>query len=429
MKARGLITVTDKKWRFPFLASTLVSFTLILAAILSSNKSRRMDQSLYDHLIKFRQTHDENSQTSTVNQLVVSPTPSIPIAPKLAYLLSGTKGDSHRMKRVLQAIYHPNNHYILHLDLEAPPKERIDLARYVKLDPTFIEVGNVDVIGKANLVTYRGPTMTACTLHAAAILLKKGSDWDWFINLSASDYPLITQDDLLHVLTYLPRDLNFLEHTSELRWKEHQRIRPIIIDPGLYMSKKSDIFWASQKRPVPNAFKVFLGSAWVVLSRSFVEYCIWGWDNIPRTILMYYANVVSSPEAYFHTVMCNSRVFRNTTVNHDLHYIVWDRPPKQHPHILGLKDFGKMMNSGAPFARKFERDDAVLDKIDRDLLGRHHGRFTPGGWCIGSSDNRNDPCTERGDPNVLKPGSGAKRFEKLTLKLLAPEKFRENQCI
>lgn len=36
--------------------------------------------------------------------------------------------------------------------------------------------------------------MVANTLHAAAILLREGGDWDWFINLSASDYPLVTQD-------------------------------------------------------------------------------------------------------------------------------------------------------------------------------------------------------------------------------------------
>jgi hypothetical protein len=36
--------------------------------------------------------------------------------------------------------------------------------------------------------------MIACTLHAIAILLKQAKDWDWFVNLSASDYPLVSQD-------------------------------------------------------------------------------------------------------------------------------------------------------------------------------------------------------------------------------------------
>lgn len=99
--------------------------------------------------------------------------------------------------------------------------------------------------------------MVATTLHAAAIALMESDDWDWFINLSASDYPLVTQDDLLHVFSNLPRDSNFIDHTSDIGWKDHQRARPIIIDPGLYMTKKQDVFWITQRRSRPTAFKLF----------------------------------------------------------------------------------------------------------------------------------------------------------------------------
>lgn len=362
------------------------------------------------------------------DNLVEQPSVSLPAPPRLAYLISGHKGDGMRIRRTLQAIYHPRNFYVLHLDLEAPPKERVELARYVRYNPVFQEVGNVIMIGKANLVTYRGPTMVATTLHGAAILLKKFKDWDWFINLSASDYPLATQDDILHVFSFLPRDLNFIEHTSDIGWKEFQRAKPIIIDPGLYMNRKTDIFWATQKRAVPTAYRLFTGSAWTVLSRSFMEYTIMGWDNLPRVLLMYYTNFVSSPEGYFHTVICNSQEFKNTTVNHDLHYIAWDNPPKQHPLSLTLKDFQNMSKSGAPFARKFEREDPVLAFIDKQLLGRAPGRLTPGGWCIGGAVGE-DPCARRGDTSLLRPGPGAQRLQGLIERLLAKPKFRSEQCI
>ena len=117
-------------------------------------------------------------------------------SPRLAYLISGTKGDSDRMMRTLEAVYHPRNQYILHLDLEALARERLELANSVKADPMFRKVKNVRVMVQSNLVTYRGPTMIACTLQAIAILLRESSEWDWFINLSASDYPLVTQDGL-----------------------------------------------------------------------------------------------------------------------------------------------------------------------------------------------------------------------------------------
>ena len=38
------------------------------------------------------------------------------------------------------------------------------------------------------------------------------------------------------------------------------------------------------------------GSAWVTLSRPFVEYVIMGYENLPRLALMYFANTISSPE-------------------------------------------------------------------------------------------------------------------------------------
>lgn len=161
----------------------------------------------------------------------------------------------------------------------------------------------------------------------------------------------------------------------------------------------------------------------MILSRSFVEYCIWGWDNLPRTLLMYYTNFVSSPEGYFQTVICNSPEFVPTVVNHDMHFISWDTPPKQHPRVLNINDTDKMIASGAAFARKFRQNTLVLDKIDHELLHRKNGSFTPGGWCKG------DPsCKKVGKPTRVKPGAGAQRLRRLIGKLLEQPKFGESQC-
>ncbi|XP_062106720.1 beta-glucuronosyltransferase GlcAT14B-like [Humulus lupulus] len=410
----------ERKWIFPLAIGSIVSLFLLFLTTLTSSDGTP--------LLPFYRSFTSYSSVFVESKLKPVPVSNLPPPPRFAYLISGSNGDGKMLKRTLEALYHPRNSYVVHLDLESPPQERLDLQNYVNDHPTFKKFGNVRMITKANLVTYRGPTMVANTLHAAAILLKEGGDWDWFINLSASDYPLVTQDDLLHTFSYLPRDLNFIDHTSNIGWKEYQRAKPIIVDPGLYMTKKQDVFWVTQRRSVPTAFKLFTGSAWMALSRPFIDYCIWGWDNLPRTVLMYYANFISSPEGYFHTVICNAQEFRNTTVNTDLHYISWDNPPKQHPHHLNLADMQKMVNSNAPFARKFRQDDPVLDKVDSELLFRGPGMLVPGGWCIGGKENGTDPCSVIGDTTVLRPGPGAKRLEILTSSLLSNEKFRPRQC-
>ncbi|TKY66893.1 Xylosyltransferase 1 [Spatholobus suberectus] len=419
---------SDRKWILPFFASLIIFMSLFLTAILGVLSSDGGGEQSPFEIISFKRSEDsggyfvESGLERSFNVSVVKME-----APRFAYLISGTKGDSHRMMRTLEAVYHPRNQYILHLDLEAPPRERLELANAVKADPIFREVENVRVMSQSNLVTYKGPTMIACTLQAIAVLLKESSEWDWFINLSASDYPLMTQDDLFHVFSNLSRNLNFIEHTRIAGWKLNQRARPIIIDPALYLSKKSDLALTTQRRTLPTSFKLFTGSAWVVLTRSFVEYCIWGWDNFPRTMLMYYTNFISSPEGYFHTVICNKEEFRHTAISHDLHYIAWDSPPKQHPISLTMKDFDKMVNSKAPFARKFAKDDPVLDKIDKELLGRTH-RFSPGAWCGGTTDGGADPCSVRGNDTMFRSGPGAERLRELLQVLLSKESLSK-QCL
>ncbi|KAL2500750.1 Core-2/I-branching beta-1 [Forsythia ovata] len=365
------------------------------------------------------------------SKLHKTPTLSSSRIPKLAYLISGSSGDFQSLKRTLKALYHPLNQYVLHLDLEAPAEERIELVNFVKNEPFFVQFGNVRVVKKSNLVTYRGPTMVSNTLHAAAILLKEGGEWDWFINLSASDYPLVTQDDMLHTLSTIPRELNFIEHTSDIGWKEFQRATPVIIDPGLYSLQKSDLFWISEKRRKPTAFKLFTGSAWMMLSRPFMEFCLWGWDNLPRAVLMYYSNFLSSPEGYFHTVICNAEEFQNTTVNHDLHFISWDNPPKQHPHFLTVDDYQRMVDSNSPFARKFGRNGAILDKIDSELLGRKADGFVPGSWFNGHGQDMNGTSVHYALPNItaLRPGHGAQRLKNLINDLIFDKDFHAKHCL
>lgn len=415
----------EKKWLFPLVISSLICVFLLATTF---NMGLVFSLHTINSIFSIFPSRLATNQTSPVfaesRALQSPPPPSGPTIPRFAYLVSGSKGDLEKLWRTLHALYHPRNQYVVHLDLESPSEERLELASRVEKEPIFAKVGNVFMITKANMVTYRGPTMVANTLHACAILLKRSKDWDWFINLSASDYPLVTQDDLLYTFSTLDRNLNFIEHTSQLGWKEDKRAMPLMIDPGLYSSTKSDVFWVNPRRTLPTSFKLFTGSAWMVLSRSFVEYCIWGWDNLPRTLLMYYTNFVSSPEGYFQTVICNVPEFAKTALNHDLHYISWDIPPQQHPHTLSLNDTTKMITSSAAFARKFKQDDPVLDKIDKDILRRKNGSFTPGGWCSGKPK-----CSEVGNLNRLKPGPGAQRLRHLVARLAVTAKFGQNQCV
>ncbi|KAK9060449.1 hypothetical protein SSX86_021153 [Deinandra increscens subsp. villosa] len=196
MKLKEIKHLLFKKlWRFPLAIASITSVFLFAACfslgtdIVSSSYNFNSFFPIFNTQIVSNQTAEENTR--------FPPPPPRPTLPRFAYLVSGSKGELNKLWRTTRALYHPWNYYVLHLDLESPLAERMELASRVENDPVFAAVGNVYVIPKANMVTYSGPTMVSNTLHACAILLKRFKDWDWFIYLSASDYPIVTQDGSL----------------------------------------------------------------------------------------------------------------------------------------------------------------------------------------------------------------------------------------
>lgn len=315
--------------------------------------------------------------------------------------------------------------------MEANQSEREALAYAVQKTNVYKEIGNVHVVGHAGNGNPKGSSYLAVLLHGAAVLLKLSKDWNWFLNLDIADYPLVTQDDLLHILAYLPRNINFIQHTNHFDPKEFRRWKHVMVDPGLYLSTEPDqVFYGTERRELPDAFRMFTGSSSVILTRNFIEYCILGTDNLPRSVLMYYTNTPSAHAKYFHTVICNSLEFKNTVLNCNLHFVSSSR---------GSTDlFTNMSRSGAGFGSGFVENDPILDRIDLVLLGRFPWKITPGGWCLekkrkASSGGiiHSNHCSVLGDVNILRPGPGAKRLENFVLNFISDSggSLRSGQCI
>ncbi|KAK9050473.1 hypothetical protein SSX86_030557 [Deinandra increscens subsp. villosa] len=160
----------EKKWLFTLFFAAFISILLFISTIYGSSSSYK----------PFSTVHRANGYP-----------------PAFAYYISGTRGDAERIFRLLLAVYHPRNRYLLHIGTEGSDDERRKLSALVKSVPAIRAFGNVDVIGKPDPTTYMGASNIAAVLRAAAILLKVDGDWDWFITLSALDYPLLTQDGII----------------------------------------------------------------------------------------------------------------------------------------------------------------------------------------------------------------------------------------
>lgn len=160
----------EKKWLLTLFSATFLSLLLLLLSSISAFSSPKPFPSIVQHGSHY--------------------------PPAFAYYIWGGRGDRGRILRLLLAVYHPRNRYLLHLSADESEDERRRLASAIKAVPAIRAFGNVDVVGKPDRITYMGSSNIATTLRAAAILLKVDSGWDWFVTLSAMDYPLITQDGM-----------------------------------------------------------------------------------------------------------------------------------------------------------------------------------------------------------------------------------------
>uniref|UniRef100_A0A0E0JPA0 Uncharacterized protein n=1 Tax=Oryza punctata TaxID=4537 RepID=A0A0E0JPA0_ORYPU len=338
--------------------------------------------------------------------------------PVLAYYISGGHGDSVRMTRLLKAVYHPRNRYLLHLDAGAGAYERARLAGYARSERAFLEYGNVHVVGKGDPVDGRGPSAVAAVLRGAAVLLRIGAKWDWLVTLGASDYPLVAPDDLLYAFSSVPRGLSFIDHRMDFGGA-----KAVVVDQNLLQSTNAEISFSSGQRAKPDAFELFRGSPWPILSRDFVEYCVVAPDNLPRTLLLYFSNSLSPMEFYFQTVMANSARFRNSTVNHNLrHTVAQDggAPTSQGADEQEASRYDAMVGSGAAFAGAFGHDDdALLQRIDEEVLGRPLDGVTPGKWCAADGEEGTDnECSVGGDIDVVRHSGKGRKLATLVADLV-----------
>lgn len=327
--------------------------------------------------------------------------------PVFAYYITGGRGDCLRMTRLLKAAYHPRNRYLLHLDAGAGAYERARLARYVRSEQVFLEYANVHVVGKGDALDGRGPSAVAAVLRGAAVLLRVGAEWDWLVTLSAADYPLVTQDDLLYAFSSVPRDLSFIDHRPD---SETHHV--VVLDQNLLQSTNAEISIASGHREKPDAFELFRGSPWPILSRAFTEHCVAAPDNLPRTLLMYFSNSLEAKEFYFQTVMANSPRFRNSTVNHSLRVNV---PPPPPPQSAGRQArYDALVGGGAAFAGRFGDDEALLQRIDEEVLRRPLDGITPGEWCaVGGGEDGAGDCSVGGDIDAVRQGAAGRKLASL----------------
>ncbi|XP_043945087.1 xylosyltransferase 1 [Protopterus annectens] len=282
---------------------------------------------------------------------------------------------SRQLQRMFKAIYHKDHFYYIHVD-----KRSNYLHRQVT---TFAQkFQNVRLTSWRMATIWGGASLLTMYLQSMKDLLNmKDWPWDFFINLSAADYPIRTNDQLVAFLTKY-RDMNFLKShgRDNARFIRKQGLDRLFLECDTHM-------WRLGDRKIPEGISVDGGSDWFLLNRKFVEYVIFSTDDLVTKMKRFYAYTLLPAESFFHTVLENSP-HCETMVDNNLRITNWNRKlgcKCQYKHIVDWcgcspndfkpSDFHRFQQTARPtfFARKFEAvvNQEIIAQLDYYLYGSY----------------------------------------------------------
>jgi len=212
--------------------------------------------------------------------------------------------------------------------------------------------------------------------------LIKNSDWDFFINLSGSDYPLLHPKHQRSILSSGNRSANYFNVVSKEESWGDKRYGNMFADESLSftLNERTKILNLGRSNPVygktDGSFSYVKSEAWMINSRSFVKYATGSSGS--RKLLAASASAICSDEIFFVTLAYNSK-FNETIVGSAMREIFWNNENTpgivKHgisPHDVDQKLNGtwyflkKIRKSKMFFVRKFKSPNSgLMDIIDR----------------------------------------------------------------
>ncbi|XP_056609958.1 xylosyltransferase 1 [Triplophysa dalaica] len=297
--------------------------------------------------------------------------PAVPV--RIAFILVVHGRASRQVQRLFKAIYHTSHFYYIHVDQRSNYLHRQMVALADQYPNVRVTPWRMSTIwGGASLLTMYLQCMKD-------LLAMRDWPWDFFINLSAADYPIRTNDQLVAFLSKY-RDMNFIKShgRDNARFIRKQGLDRLFFECDTHM-------WRLGDRKIPEGISVDGGSDWFLLNRMFVEYVINSQDDLVTNMKRFYTYTLLPAESFFHTVLENSP-HCESMVDNNLRITNWNRKlgcKCQYKHIVDWcgcspndfkpSDLPRFQQTTRPtfFARKFEAsvNQEIVNQLDVFLFG------------------------------------------------------------
>jgi len=262
-----------------------------------------------------------------------------------------------QFKRLFRAIFHPANYYLVHVD------KRSGVGLLTEIQDFLSSFANASLL-KSQSVLWGGYSIVDAELRGIEELLKISSSWEFFINLSAQDFPLKSQT---HIQDFLSRNIGY----DFIKVANQRKIRPDTLNriENYCIEFSKRILRTTIKRPYLRGVTPYIGNQWTILSRKFCEYICYSPDV--KRFKRFYRHTFIPDEGFFQTVIMNTS-YKGIIVNDDKRTIVWvpSGTIKLRPKDFTSKDAEFLLASQDLFARKFDEtvDAGILSILESNLL-------------------------------------------------------------
>jgi hypothetical protein len=249
-----------------------------------------------------------------------SPPPAERTEVRIAYFVQVGADSVALLPRLFRRLHHADNVYVVHVDAKVDAAERDRFVRLVEESDAYRR--NVHFL-PSEMVTYKGVSMVLNTVAGMTLARRVDDGWDYFINLSGADYPLLTPTDQRRLLARpgVPAGrLNFLSLFPKHEWGPYAfRVKFQYWDPAVvgHEEAKSRVRRMRSMRINPlepfRRYTFVKAEAWMVLSRHFCDFIVR--SDFAKRMLLNHVHVLSAPEHYFADVLYNHPLWRQTLVS------------------------------------------------------------------------------------------------------------------
>ncbi|XP_035445295.2 xylosyltransferase oxt [Spodoptera frugiperda] len=310
-------------------------------------------------------------------------TPRVPITAsskngpvQIVFLLTLNGRALRQVHRLINVLYRSNHYFYIHVD-----KRQDYLHR--KLSP-LEQLPNVKLATTRFSTIWGGASLLKMLLAAMKDFMSLGWKWDFVINLSESDFPIKSLEELENFLS-ANKGLNFVKsHGREVqRFIKKQGLDKTFIECDTHM-------WRVGERKLPRGIIIDGGSDWIALSPEFVSYVVGKQDQLLTGLDVIFQHTLLPAESFFHTVLRNSH-FCDSYVDNNLHVTNWKRKlgcKCQYKHVVDwcgcspndfrTEDWPRIQNTQDRqlfFARKFEPiiNQEIINRVEQYIgIKDHH---------------------------------------------------------